>query len=85
MHFCLGNHSERSPSVISAQMRISSPFLSQLEAWSDHVLENAQLDPKTSQLNQRKCFMNLAIRATSHHLRTANQPPAGSVAAAQPV
>jgi hypothetical protein len=29
--------------------------------------------------------MNLAIRATSHNLRTANQPPVGSVAAAQPV
>jgi hypothetical protein len=66
-------------------MEISLPLLSQLEAWSDHGLVNAQLDPKTIQLNKRKCVMNLAIRASSHHLRTANQPPAGSVAAAQPV
>jgi hypothetical protein len=66
-------------------MRIFSPFLSQLEVWSDRVLSNAQLHPKTSQLNKRKCVMNLAIRATSHHLRTANQPLAGSVVAAQPV
>jgi hypothetical protein len=84
-HFCLGNHSERSPSVISAQMRISSPFLSQLEVWSDHALVNAQLDPKTIQSNERKCVITLAIRASSHYLRTANQPPTGLVAAAQTV
>jgi hypothetical protein len=66
-------------------MRISSPFLSQLEVWSDHAPVNAQLDPKTIQSNQRKCVINLAIRASSHQLRTANKPPAGSVAAAQTV
>jgi hypothetical protein len=71
--------------VISAQIRISSPFLSQLETWSNQVLADAPLDPKVSQLNQRKCVINLAIQATSYHLRTANQPPCGSVAAAQPV
>jgi hypothetical protein len=66
-------------------MRIALPFLRQLEVWSDHAPVNAQLDPKTIQSNQRKCVINLAIRASSHHLRTANQPPAGSVAAAQTV
>jgi hypothetical protein len=66
-------------------MRISSPFLSQLEVWSGHAPVNAHLDPKTIQSNQRKCVTDLAIRASSHHLRIANQPPAGLVAAAQTV
>jgi hypothetical protein len=35
-------------------MRISLPLLSQLEALSDHVLADAQLNPKMSRLNQRK-------------------------------
>jgi hypothetical protein len=52
MHFCLGNHFACSLRVISAQMGISSPFFSQLQAWSDQVLADAQLDPKMSQLNQ---------------------------------
>jgi hypothetical protein len=42
MHFCLANHSQHSPRIISAQMRIYLPFFSQLQAWSDQVLADAQ-------------------------------------------